>query len=71
MGRTVLSGQVRESRKVRVRRSPVPVAAPSRGRRPGARQEGTLWKRKMQSVARRLTRGGRRRHSSGAPMKRG
>ncbi|MBI2104097.1 MAG: hypothetical protein HYT90_00750 [Candidatus Omnitrophica bacterium] len=37
----------------------------------GARQEGTLWRQKMQSLALRLSKRRLRRHASGAPMKHG
>jgi hypothetical protein len=40
-------------------------------RRGNARQEGTLWQRKMRTLARRLSVGQFRRDRSGAPMRRG
>lgn len=35
------------------------------------RQPGTLWQRKMRTLATRSTRNAKRRHASGAPLKRG
>lgn len=63
------SGQWRESRKARVRRRPVVVAPPVRTHSGG--QEGTLWRRKMRTLAMRLSKRRMRRDRSGAPMKRG
>ena len=63
------SGQLRESRKVRIRRRPVLVPSPVRVRS-GGRTE-TLWRRKMQSLAVRRSKRQVRRDRSGAPMKRG
>ncbi len=65
------AGQLVESKKVRIRRQPVAVAAPTRVRSQNRRQEGTLWKSKMQAQALRLKKGHARRDRSGAPMKRG
>jgi hypothetical protein len=68
----VLSGQVRESAKVRVRRRPVPVAPPARVRpSTGPRQEGTLWQGRMRTLSLRRTRNRVRRDRSGCPMNRG
>lgn len=39
--------------------------------RTGMRQEGTLWQRKMRTLALRLSEGEFRRDRSGAPMRRG
>ena len=69
--RTKPSGQLVASKKMRVRRQPVAVAAPKRVRSQNMRQEGTLWKNKMQAMALRLKKGSVRRDRSGAPMKRG
>ncbi|MBI4341060.1 MAG: hypothetical protein HY598_02115 [Candidatus Omnitrophica bacterium] len=70
MGR--LTGeQASESKKVRLRRLPVPVAAPEKRPPNSARQPGTLWQRKMRTLALRRPKGRTRRHSGGAPMKRG
>ena len=65
------SGQASESKKVRVRRQPVPVAARTRARTLGPKQQGMWWRQRMQSLALRLPKGRMRRHASGAPMKRG
>ncbi len=51
------------------RRSDDPVRA-RKSRRGTARQEGTLWQRKMRTLSTRLTVNQRRRDRSGAPMKR-
>ncbi|MBI4003797.1 MAG: hypothetical protein HY353_02135 [Candidatus Omnitrophica bacterium] len=59
------------SKKVRVRKAVIPVASPSRARRVGSRQEGTLWQRRMRTLALRLPKGKTRRDRSGAPRKRG
>ena len=65
-----LSGQLVESRKVRLRRLAVAVADPARARRTGRGPSGTLWQRRMQSVALRLPKRRVRRDRSGAPMRR-
>ena len=67
----MLSGQIRESKKVRVNRRPILVAPATKARTCGPRQEGTWWKQRMQSLALRLSKRRARRHASGAPMKRG
>ena len=69
--RIKLSGQLAESKKVRIRRQSVAVVAPKKVRGQNMRQEGTLWKNKMQTMALRLKKGRTRRDRSGAPMKRG
>jgi hypothetical protein len=65
------SRQPCESRKVQIRREPVAIRPPVRTRRAGARANGTLWKRKMHTLAVRRTKQGVRRDSAGRPMKRG
>ena len=65
------SAQLSESKKVRLRRRAVVVAGPTHARPMGSRQEGVLWKQKMQSLALRVSKRRGRRHASGAPMKRG
>ena len=52
------------------RRSDDPVHA-SKSRPAVARQEGTLWQRKMRTLATKRSENQRRRDRSGAPMKRG
>jgi hypothetical protein len=69
--RLMMSGQLCESKKVCLRQHPVAVAPPRRVRRSGARAEGTLWQRRMRSLAVRLPKGRARRDRSGSPMKRG
>ena len=59
------------SRKARIRKAVVLVAVPARARRRGPRQEGTLWQRKMHTLALRLPKGKTRHDRSGAPRKRG
>jgi hypothetical protein len=68
-----LTGQLEESKKAPVPGWAVRRIAPSARARQGggARQEGTLWRRKMQSLALRLSKRTLRRHASGAPMKHG
>ena len=65
------SGQLVESKKMRVRRQPVAVAALGKTRGQNLRQEGTFWKSKMQTLALRLPKGRTRRSCSGAPVKHG
>ena len=67
----IKTGQLVESKKLRIRRQAVAVAAPKQVRGQNMRQEGTLWKSKMQTMALRLKKGRTRRDRSGAPMKRG
>ena len=67
--RRVMSGQLDVSRKLRVRRRPVQVLIPA-GRPVGSHRKGTLWERKMRTLALRLPKGRVRRDRSGAPMKR-
>lgn len=69
--RITMSGQLCESKKMRIRRRPVVVPPPRRVRPAGARAEGMLWQRKMRSLAMRLPKGRARRDRSGSPMKRG
>lgn len=52
------------------RRAEAPIRARA-PRRATARQDGTLWQRKMRTLALRLTKGRARRDRSGASMKRG
>jgi hypothetical protein len=68
-----LTGQIEESKKAPIARLAMRRIAPSaRVRRGGgARQEGTLWRQKMQSLALRISKRKLRRHASGAPMKHG
>ena len=68
--RMVPSGQLVESKKVRLRR-PVVVPAPRRVRGGNRRAEGMLWQRKMHTLALRRSKVRWRRDRSGAPMKRG
>ena len=69
MGR-LIGEQAFESKKVRLRRTPVAVAAPRRRSPSSSRQPGTLWQRKMRTLALRRPKGRTRRDRSGAPMKR-
>lgn len=64
------SGQRDVSKKTRPSRDQVPASTLRRARRMAARQEGTLWQRKMRTLALRLPKGRTRRSRSGAPMKR-
>ena len=68
-----LTGQIEESKKALIARWATRRIAPSsRARKSGgARQEGTLWQQKMQSLALRISKRKLRRHASGAPMKHG
>ena len=68
-----LTGQVDESKKAPIARWAMRRIAPSARARQGggARQEGTLWQQKMQSLALRISKRRLRRHASGAPMKHG
>lgn len=59
------------SKKVRISKRVVPVEIPARARRRGPRQEGTLWQRRMRTLALRLPEHRTRRDRSGAPRKRG
>jgi hypothetical protein len=68
----MLSGQARESAKVRIRRRPVLVSPARRTRHAGGeRQPGLLWQRKMRTLSLRRSRNQARRDRSGCPMKRG
>ena len=71
--RVRLTGQLDESKKAPVDRWAQQNAGGGTVARAqdGFQQEGTLWKRKMRSLALRLPKGRRRRDRSGAPMKRG
>ncbi len=69
--KVTLSGQLFESKKVRIRQRPVGVPSPHRVRRASARTEGTLWQRRMRSLAMRLPKGRTHRDRSGSPIKRG
>ena len=66
-----MSGQLQQSKKAPVDRSTGRAARSKKARTVGPRQEGTLWQRKMHTLALRLPKGRTRRHSSGAPMKHG
>jgi hypothetical protein len=68
-----LTGQLDESKKAPVDRWTGRRIAPSTRTRTGGgpRQEGTLWKQKMQSLGLRISKRRLRRHASGAPMKHG
>lgn len=66
----IFGGQAYESKKAPVQR-PRGAARPPKARRANARQAGTLWQRKMRTLALRLPKGRVRRDRSGAPMKRG
>ena len=69
----ILTGQIEESRKAPIARWATRRIAPSTRARPGggARQDGTWWQQKMQSLALRISKRRLRRHASGAPMKHG
>jgi hypothetical protein len=69
----ILIGQIGPSKKAPVdRRAARRIVPSSRARRSGgARQEGTRWQQKMQSLALRMSKRTLRRHASGAPMKHG
>ena len=68
-----LTGQIEESKKAPIARWATRRIAPSARARTGggARQEGMLWRQKMQSLALRISKRRLRRHASGAPMKHG
>ena len=57
--------------KTRQRHTLVHVSPTVQWRTGNARQEGTLWQRKMRTLALRLSEGQFRRDRSGAPMRRG
>lgn len=66
------TGQVDESKKAPIDRwTAKRIKTPARARICGPRQAGTLWQRRMRSLALRLPKGRVRRDRSGAPMKRG
>jgi len=65
------SEQPYPSKKAPIDRSTTQSSRPQKTRRASARQEGTLWQRRMHTLALRLPRRRTRRDRSGAPMKRG
>jgi hypothetical protein len=68
-----MTGQMDESKKAPIARWMTQKIAPSARARAGggARQEGTRWLQKMQSLALRISNRRMRRHASGTPMKHG
>ncbi len=65
------SEQPYPSKKAPIDRSTTKSSQLQKTRRAGARQEGTLWRRKMHTLALRMPKGRTRRDRSGAPRKRG
>ena len=66
-----LGGQAYESKKAPVNRPGTHTPHPPKARGAQARAAGTLWQRKMHTLALRMPKGRTRRDRSGAPRKRG
>ncbi len=64
------SEQPYPSKKAPIDRSTATSVQPHKTRRASVRQEGTLWQRKMRTLALRLPKSRARRDRSGAPRKR-